>query len=107
MIRRPPRSTLFPYTTLFRSTVGVAVVEVLDLLDGVHLDVLERAALGAEDGAHLERRVGRHLEGEPARQLVFVGELGAALDAGLVDALGEHRGERRARVGAARAVAAG
>src|SRR3712207_7982941 len=22
MIRRPPRSTLFPYTTLFRSTVG-------------------------------------------------------------------------------------
>src|SRR5256885_5459712 len=23
MIRRPPRSTLFPYTTLFRSTVGV------------------------------------------------------------------------------------
>src|SRR3712207_7674642 len=26
MIRRPPRSTLFPYTTLFRS-VGVQVVE--------------------------------------------------------------------------------
>src|SRR2546427_9136180 len=25
MIRRPPRSTLFPYTTLFRSAVGVAV----------------------------------------------------------------------------------
>src|SRR3712207_8977868 len=24
MIRRPPRSTLFPYTTLFRSTVGAA-----------------------------------------------------------------------------------
>src|SRR5438552_5423762 len=24
MIRRPPRSTLFPYTTLFRSTGGVA-----------------------------------------------------------------------------------
>src|SRR3989442_11806409 len=24
MIRRPPRSTLFPYTTLFRSAVGVA-----------------------------------------------------------------------------------
>src|SRR2546430_3877086 len=26
MIRRPPRSTLFPYTTLFRSTEVVAVV---------------------------------------------------------------------------------
>src|SRR2546430_8876855 len=25
MIRRPPRSTLFPYTTLFRSTAGAAV----------------------------------------------------------------------------------
>src|SRR3712207_7420217 len=24
MIRRPPRSTLFPYTTLFRSSVGCA-----------------------------------------------------------------------------------
>src|SRR3712207_7320213 len=26
MIRRPPRSTLFPYTTLFRSLVGVPPV---------------------------------------------------------------------------------
>src|SRR2546421_8901540 len=25
MIRRPPRSTLFPYTTLFRSVMGVGV----------------------------------------------------------------------------------
>src|SRR5256885_8218976 len=25
MIRRPPRSTLFPYTTLFRSDAGVAL----------------------------------------------------------------------------------
>src|SRR3712207_8744844 len=27
MIRRPPRSTLFPYTTLFRSMYGGEVVE--------------------------------------------------------------------------------
>src|SRR2546430_11278080 len=27
MIRRPPRSTLFPYTTLFRSVVAVDVTE--------------------------------------------------------------------------------
>src|SRR5256886_10763195 len=27
MIRRPPRSTLFPYTTLFRSRAGLGVVE--------------------------------------------------------------------------------
>src|SRR5438046_7841581 len=28
MIRRPPRSTLFPYTTLFRSNLSVQVPEV-------------------------------------------------------------------------------
>src|SRR3712207_7199393 len=27
MIRRPPRSTLFPYTTLFRSLFGAFVIE--------------------------------------------------------------------------------
>src|SRR5436309_8726748 len=27
MIRRPPRSTLFPYTTLFRSTVELALTD--------------------------------------------------------------------------------
>src|SRR5256885_4752171 len=37
MIRRPPRSTLFPYTTLFRSRIGVVVGldEVLHVDDGV------------------------------------------------------------------------
>src|SRR5437773_10897706 len=29
MIRRPPRSTLFPYTTLFRSTAGGLIVAYL------------------------------------------------------------------------------
>src|SRR5690625_7934055 len=29
MIRLPPRSTLFPYTTLFRSDVGVAAASVI------------------------------------------------------------------------------
>src|SRR2546429_4368747 len=44
MIRRPPRSTLFPYTTLFRSVVGDAelgalgqVGQLLDLL-GIDAD---------------------------------------------------------------------
>src|SRR5438132_9660666 len=30
MIRRPPRSTLFPYTTLFRSLIGAPVRRVED-----------------------------------------------------------------------------
>src|SRR2546430_4406905 len=29
MIRRPPRSTLFPYTTLFRSAAAIAVVLII------------------------------------------------------------------------------
>src|SRR3712207_7609067 len=36
MIRRPPRSTLFPYTTLFRSFVGV-VTSTADLSASVWL----------------------------------------------------------------------
>src|SRR3712207_6893287 len=30
MIRRPPRSTLFPYTTLFRSNVNCAISDVAE-----------------------------------------------------------------------------
>src|SRR3712207_8270473 len=33
MIRRPPRSTLFPYTTLFRSDGDIAVVHVAGEVD--------------------------------------------------------------------------
>src|SRR3712207_9006367 len=63
MIRRPPRSTLFPYTTLFRSRElergerGVALVEV----DQAGLDAqrLERAhAAGAEQRVLREAHVG-------------------------------------------------
>src|SRR3712207_7211927 len=41
MIRRPPRSTLFPYTTLFRSGEDLSVVGEDDgvVRDGVHLDL--------------------------------------------------------------------
>src|SRR2546426_2704836 len=50
MIRRPPRSTLFPYTTLFRSRL-------------VHQEDL---------GAHAERARDRHPLLHAARQLVRV-----------------------------------
>src|SRR3712207_7013495 len=33
MIRRPPRSTLFPYTTLFRSRQDVKLLPLVDRLD--------------------------------------------------------------------------
>src|SRR2546426_5873407 len=32
MIRRPPRSTLFPYTTLFRSDPGITLIELFAFL---------------------------------------------------------------------------
>src|SRR2546429_4979508 len=38
MIRRPPRSTLFPYTTLFRSPIGADVQLLLDAMKlGMHV----------------------------------------------------------------------
>src|SRR2546430_3161758 len=47
MIRRPPRSTLFPYTTLFRSMVAHPELIVTDRerLAGCGFTVEERAAL--------------------------------------------------------------
>src|SRR3712207_9238723 len=46
MIRRPPRSTLFPYTTLFRSTSGQARLVASQLLNLVMFGMSLIAALG-------------------------------------------------------------
>src|SRR2546427_11627659 len=71
MIRRPPRSTLFPYTTLFRSR--------LTLQRLAHFRRIERhvAALAREQAQHrhLVVLVGRHLQG---------GAVGAVRDEPLV-----------------------
>src|SRR2546429_1703299 len=63
MIRRPPRSTLFPYTTLFRSLPGMAG-------HAQHEDVGARAEdavapAGDDDGAHL-----RMLEADAIERVV-------------------------------------
>src|SRR2546421_4758374 len=57
MIRRPPRSTLFPYTTLFRSQVHRRIKHPLGerLLAPLH-QVIEK--LG--DGLAVIARIGRH-----------------------------------------------
>src|SRR3712207_7867346 len=47
MIRRPPRSTLFPYTTLFRSVSNEREVERGNRRDGVDGDVGARPHEGA------------------------------------------------------------
>src|SRR3712207_7692578 len=70
MIRRPPRSTLFPYTTLFRSPVAVGQQRVGLLVDG-HLDhadagvpdVLDARGLLGLDLLDRGAEVGDRLEG--------------------------------------------
>src|SRR5690348_17580942 len=54
MIRRPPRSTLFPYTTLFRSRTNSDLVLPTKPLGWMHGDAAGRV-LG--DRVRLERRV--------------------------------------------------
>src|SRR2546430_16443677 len=45
MIRRPPRSTLFPYTTLFRSRITSIIDELLDqVIDAGEMDVVATLA---------------------------------------------------------------
>src|SRR3712207_4623101 len=73
MIRRPPRSTLFPYTTLFRSKHKVYVVLALgeppegelgyDVVLGVAAPLLGELAAELE---HLERRRARERQ-QPVR----------------------------------------
>src|SRR5687768_17956052 len=66
MIRRPPRSTLFPYTTLFRSAVA----------DGQVADALVVSAVLDHD-LRLVRHLGQEglrLRGEPRQRLAAQGE---------------------------------
>src|SRR5256885_5428374 len=58
MIRRPPRSTLFPYTTLFRSRDRIAAlrqeldrVDRLAVGDDLEMDMRPRRQAGRSDGA--------------------------------------------------------
>src|SRR2546427_4466372 len=55
MIRRPPRSTLFPYTTLFRSynkeEFGEAIAHALDM-SPVHEALVEESVLGWRSEEH-------------------------------------------------------
>src|SRR2546430_5440516 len=55
MIRRPPRSTLFPYTTLFRSPVLKEFRERLDDLRAAELErALKRLARSEEHTSELQ-----------------------------------------------------
>src|SRR2546422_2606914 len=63
MIRRPPRSTLFPYTTLFRSAHLLPIVEADPLLPRpIRRGQRRRRALPPSAGGD-ERPAGRHPRG--------------------------------------------
>src|SRR5258708_32005779 len=61
MIRRPPRSTLFPYTTLFRSFYDA------DACIGRALDMLDVVDGGGKRALELQHDAARHLVGRQAR----------------------------------------
>src|SRR5438034_3857358 len=55
MIRRPPRSTLFPYTTLFRSHRHAPGAPVAGVLEQVDEDLLHFVSPGGGEPAGLAR----------------------------------------------------
>src|SRR3712207_6856319 len=75
MIRRPPRSTLFPYTTLFRSEQLLA--------DGHQVTVLDDLSTGSLDNL-------AHFSEAPALRI----EIGSVLDEALVGDLVDRKSTR-------------
>src|SRR3712207_9139169 len=99
MIRRPPRSTLFPYTTLFRSRGGGQVagdrgeVERRDRVD----EALERTVVDpVPDAGRAHRLLGHDLAGEVHVVAPEVDQLAGAVDLRLVGGLRltQHRRRR-------------
>src|SRR2546430_16154615 len=76
MIRRPPRSTLFPYTTLFRSLVtGSTTHEGKEPWDGIaELWFDNRAALDAAWSSEVGKTALAHSRESHADRLVLITE---------------------------------
>src|SRR5438093_8684063 len=71
MIRRPPRSTLFPYTTLFRSKLFGGGQKAAS--GGIQGDVLatDNNTVGMGDAHHLDRKSGSAGMPRPISYAVF------------------------------------
>src|SRR3712207_7226282 len=61
MIRRPPRSTLFPYTTLFRSRVGSLLPTALNVLQCLGWAVFEIIVIATAAGLLADEFLGVQL----------------------------------------------
>src|SRR3712207_9423985 len=82
MIRRPPRSTLFPYTTLFRShlevdaLLGELTVELVEELARDHADDLHRQRVEEHDRVEAVAELRRE---HPLERLLGVLRIGLAV----------------------------
>src|SRR3712207_59414 len=101
MIRRPPRSTLFPYTTLFRSLVTLgdlalggdedahhlvdAGLQLVAVVAAETLDVDDDAAFAVRDLEGGVLHLARLLAEDRAQELLFRRRLGLALGRDLAD----------------------
>src|SRR3989475_10902036 len=75
MIRRPPRSTLFPYTTLFRSLLREAQADAEhdhDGHDGGGADVTRREGDDGEDGQQQDQGVQARPQQQTETRVTFV-----------------------------------
>src|SRR2546430_11367520 len=90
MIRRPPRSTLFPYTTLFRSHAALGLVE-------LNAGPLERQFTVVEDPADAALQIPDHVlvvhaQDPPGQDFLPVRhdlEVGSVVSGDVVDAVAE------------------
>src|SRR3712207_8269030 len=91
MIRRPPRSTLFPYTTLFRSDI-----EIGNPVHGVeHFEDGEAAAIAAVENM-VRSRIGDQLFEGMDMRIGEVADMNIVADAGAVRSE-EHTSELQSR----------
>src|SRR5258707_14976395 len=95
MIRRPPRSTLFPYTTLFRSLQRVLVLALRQL--ATNADGRQYLRVGVDTGHH--RQLGAKLLHQFERGRTLAARQHVNEDASLIAALRseEHTSELQSR----------
>src|SRR5687767_16002073 len=96
MIRRPPRSTLFPYTTLFRSCYGWSArcgLKASDLPGRGDVELGEQVLLGLGGGGDLLERAGGAGEGAQVESVELAADPGPGVAGGGLGDADEQKSE--------------